>query len=125
MCVLAVQIDEQGAALGQLARGGEAAVDVRAAATLAGDHPGQHRLVARSGAHEPPLDARLGGAVAHQRGVGATAEEQIDGLDDERLARTGLAGDGGESGPEDQVEIGDDSQVDDVEFDEHRRRASH
>ena len=53
---------------------------------------------------EPAVDAGLGRAGAHDGGVGAAADEQLDRLDEHRLAGAGLAGDGGQPGPEDEVE---------------------
>ena len=122
MRVLAVQVDERAPDLGELADGGEPAVDVGAAATVAGQHAREHGLVAGLGVHEPSFDARFVGAVAHERGVGAPADEQLDRLDEERLARAGLAGDRGEAGlgPEHEVEVGDDPEIDDVQLDQHQ-----
>ena len=42
-------------------------------------------------------------ARAHGAGVGALAEQQAEGGHDHRLARAGLAGDGGEAGAERQA----------------------
>ena len=55
-------------------------------------------------------------------GVGAPADEQLDRLDEQRLARAGLAGDRGQPGAEHQVEVGDDPEIDDVQLDQHQRR---
>ncbi len=117
--VLTVEIDETRAELGELARGREATVDVRATAALARDHPRDHRLVARIGVDETTLHARFESAVADKSGVGASADEQLERLHDERLARTGLSGDGGEAGAEQQLEVGDDAEVDDVQLGKH------
>ena len=87
MRVLAVEVDQRAPDLGELAHGREPAVDVRAAATVGRQHAREHRLVAGLRVHEPALDARFVGAVAHQRGVGAPADEQLDRLDDAASCR--------------------------------------
>ena len=65
--VLAVQVDERGAALGELGRGREPAVDVGAAAPVARARPGASTTSSPSSVDEAPLDPRLGAPVAHQR----------------------------------------------------------
>ncbi len=127
--VLAVQVDETRAALRELADRRQPAVDVRATPAVTRDDARQHDLGRRvgrdvgvgvdGGVDEAPFDAGLGRAVAHERHVGAPAHQELERLHEERLARTGLAGDGGEPGPEDQVEVGDDAEVDDVQFEQH------
>ena len=119
--VLARQIDQQRAELGQPARGGQRAVDVGAAAAAALDHaadqaprrrrrPPRRRAArprqsrARPARADPPgtsndrLDHRLVGAGARDVGAGAAAAQQVDRLDDERLAGAGLAGEHVEPG---------------------------
>ena len=120
VCVLSVQVDQVAAELGELARGRQPPVDVGTAAALTRDHPREDGLGSGLRVHEATLDARLGGAVPHERGVGPATDQQLDRLDDERLARTGLAGDGGEAGPEHEVQVGDDPEIDDVQLDQHR-----
>ena len=119
--VLAVEVDERAADLGELARGGEAAVDVGAAAAVAGQDAREHGLLAGRRVDEAPFDPGFGRAVAHERGVGAAADEQLHRFDDEGLARAGLAGDRGHPGRgvEHQVQVGDDPEIDHVQFDEH------
>ena len=119
--VLAVEVDERAPDLGELADGGEAAVDVGAAAAVAGQDAGEHGLLAGRGVYEAPFDPGLGRAVAHERGVGAATDEQLDRLDDEGLARAGLAGDRGHPrrGVEHQAQVGDDPEIDHVQLDEH------
>ena len=91
--VLAVQVDERAPALAELGRGREPAVDVAAGAPDRGNDAREHDLVVA--VDEPAFDARFVGAVAHQRRIGATAAQQIERVDDQRLARAGLAGDHG------------------------------
>ena len=74
-----------------------------------------------SAIHEAAFDRGLVGTVAHERRIGATADEQVDGLDQECLARARLARDRGQALAEHQVEVGDDPEIDDVQLDEHRR----
>ena len=89
--VLAVQVDERAPALGELGRGREVTVDVAARAADRGNDAREHDFVVA--VDEPALDARLVGAVAHQRRVGPASAQQVERVDDERLARAGLAGD--------------------------------
>ena len=96
--VLPVQVDERAPDLGELARRGQPAVDVSAAATVARQHAREHRLRPRLGMYEASLDARFGGAVAYERDVGPPADEQLERFHQEGLARAGLAGDRGETG---------------------------
>ena len=86
MRVLAVKIDERSAALGQLAHGRQPAVDVRAAAAVERHHPREHDLVA-GGVDESAFDPRLRRAVAHDRRVGSSADEQLERLDDAASSR--------------------------------------
>ena len=79
MGVLAVEVDEAGAQLGQRRDGSEAAVDVGAAATRARHDAAQHDLdglAVVAVAQEPPLDHRLLGAGPDHPGIGAGAHEQ-------------------------------------------------
>jgi hypothetical protein len=71
---------------------------------------------------EPSLHPGLLGAGAYQHGIRPPAHEQLDGLDDQGLPRAGLAGEGGHAAVEDQLEVGDDPEVTDVELDQHQRR---
>ena len=118
--VLAVQVDERAPGLGELRHRRQAAVDVGAAAAVARHDTRRARVSSPvSGSHEAALDPRLGRAVAHEAGVGAAADEQLERLDEQGLARAGLAGDRGEPAPSDQVEVGDDPEVHDVQLDQH------
>ena len=118
--VLAVEVDEPGADLGELADGREPPVDVRPAAPVQRDDAREHDLVAGVGVDESAFDARLGGAVADERRVGASADEELERLDEQRLARAGLAGDRGEAATEHEREVGDDPEVGDVQLGQHR-----
>jgi hypothetical protein len=115
--VLPVEVDQAPARLGQGGGGGEAPVEVGAAAALPRDRPGQDQLVCgtvgRRGAveHHPPLHPGLGRPGADHDGVGSAPHQQLDGVDHQRLARPRLAGHRGEAGPEDEVEVLDDPEV--------------
>ena len=65
---------------------------------------------------EAAVDACLGGAGAHDRGVGPPADQQLDRLDQHRLAGAGLTGERGEPGPSTQVGALDHAQVLDVQL---------
>ena len=49
---------------------------------------------------EATFDARFPRAFAHELWVGPPAAEEVERVDDQRLARSGLAGDHGETGAE-------------------------
>ena len=51
------------------------------------------------------------GPGPHEHGIGLPAHEQLDGVDDERLARAGLPRERGHAGAEDQAEVLDDPKV--------------
>ena len=72
------------AALGERADGRRPPVDVGPRAAVGGHHAGQHELVVAD--DEAAVDAGLVGAGAHDRGVGAPADEQLERLDEHRLA---------------------------------------
>ena len=91
--VLTVQIDEPAAALGELGDRREPAVDVAARASDGGDDAREHDLVVA--VLEPAFDARFVRALAHELRIGAPAAEEVERVDDQRLARAGLAGDHG------------------------------
>ncbi len=58
-----------------------------------------------SASHEATLDARLVGAGAHEAGVGPAADQQLDGLDQQRLAGAGLARERGQARAEHQGQL--------------------
>ncbi len=67
-----------------------------------------------SAADESALDPGFRRAVPDHRGIGSTADEEFDRLDEHRLARTRLTGQRGEARLEHQVELLDDPEVLDV-----------
>ena len=123
MRVLAVEVDETGAHLGELADGCEPPVDVGTAAPVQRHDARQDDLAAGVGVHESTLDARFGRAVADERRVGAPSDEKLDRLDEQGLARAGLAGDRGEAATEHEREIGHDPEIGDVQLGQHRGNA--
>ena len=78
-------------------------VDVGARPALGGHDPGDDVLVVAD--DEAALDACLGGPVRTIVGVGAAADEQVDRLDQHRLAGAGLAGERGQAGTEDELQV--------------------
>jgi hypothetical protein len=116
--VLAVEIDEGGASLGQRRHRREPAVDVGPGAALGRHDASQHDLLT-AGVDEAPFDPGLGGPGADDARVGPPADEQVDGRHDERLAGAGLAGEGGGAGRQHERQVGDDAEVGDGELDEH------
>ena len=119
MRVLPVDIDQRRAQLGQRRHRGQTTVEVGTRPTVARHDTAHHHLVVGR-EHEAAFDDGLGAPCAHHGAVGATSEQQPDGLDHHRLARAGLARDRGQPGPEYEREVGDDSEVGDGEFGEHR-----
>ena len=100
--VLAVERQQPAAELLQVGLGGGAPAHVGAGATV-GPHPaGQHDLLGvggqalgarqlrRQGEH--PLDVGLGGAGPHDPAPRPAAEQQVQGVRQQRLAGAGLAG---------------------------------
>ena len=133
--MLAVQVDEQPADLGEDRGAHGAAVDPRARATGGGDLALQHderllrvdaALVEQRGDLRPvadvedAFDRRAIGAGANQVRAGALAEQQAERADDDRLARTRLAGQHVESARERQRERFDDGEVPDAQLGQHR-----
>jgi hypothetical protein len=126
--VLAVEVDQLRACRRQLAGRRQPPVDVGAAPPRARDRPRQHHLVPLGVAvvtglgvpDEAALDPRLVGAGTHQDRIGPAPDEQLDRVDDHRLAGPGLAGDRGHPRAEQQAQLCDHPQVADSKLDEHR-----
>ncbi|MEZ4369011.1 MAG: hypothetical protein R2939_22430 [Kofleriaceae bacterium] len=142
--VLAREVDQHRAELGQPRRRRQRAVDVGPAAATALDGAAHEHLVGaavveggrQAGAVEDPahprrevgrhledrLDHRLVGAGARDVGRRPPAAQQVDGLDDERLAGAGLAGEDVEALAQLDGDVGQDGEVGDAEVSEHGRR---
>lgn len=71
------------------------------------------------GQGEEARDESAGGAGSDHLGGGASAEQEAEGVDDERLAGAGFAGEGVETGVQAKTEAFDDGKVLDGEFDQH------
>ena len=110
--------------------------DERAAAALLRDRPTEKQLspveIAASvtnpigdgtivGDQPLALDDRRIGARPDRRGIRAFTEQQPEGGDDHRLARTGFAGDGCKTRPERQSRFADDTEVADRDLFDHER----
>ncbi len=116
---LALDFDEAVAELAQQADARRLVVDKGAPAAVAAQQAAQHDRLA--GGVEPGLaqdrlrrmvlpdrelggDGRLGGAVAHQAGLGPLAERQPERVQQDRLPRPGLAGQHAETRTKRQIE---------------------
>jgi hypothetical protein len=115
--VLAVQVDQLGPRLGQGGHRRHAPVHVRTRPARRGYGAGEHHLPLVD--DEAALHERLLGPRAHQHAVGPTPHQQLDGLDQEGLARAGLAGERREARFQDEVGLGDDPEVADAQFGQH------
>ena len=119
--VLAVEVDEVPTRLLEGGEGRHLAVDLGTGATGTRDRAREDHLVFPLGGGESALDGRLVRTTAHHRGVDAPADEELERLDDERLARAGLPGDCRHAGAEDDVHVLNDPQLADAQFAEHGR----
>ena len=117
-----MQIDEFAALLDEFARGCEPPVHVAAAPTDGRNDARENDLVVAD--DEPALDPRFGGAVAHRAGIGAAATQQFERVDEQGLARTGLARDHGHARGHRHEQFFDDAEVLDAEFGQHQRSGS-
>ena len=134
--VLAVDVEQVVGGFTQLCHRGGAAVDPGAALALGVDGAAQQqRLSAAIGAVEPgvlqpaaqcrrgvELGAQLGacGAFAHHAGIAPAAQHQLQRIDQDRLARAGLAGQHREAGVEFQVERRHDDEIAQGQAPQHR-----
>ena len=121
--VLPVDLDQRGGRLAQRGERRHAAV-----------HPGPGSPFGRNGTgqdhfaggvtlphHETGLHESLRGSGAHHARIGPAAQDQLQGLDHQGLARTRLTGEGGHSGPEDQGQVLDHTQIAHVQIGQHDR----
>ena len=107
--MLAVQVDKVVADLRELLNRRHAAVHIGARAPGGGNRPREDDF--GSLGHETTFDYRLRGARAHDGGVRPAAEQQLEGLDDKRLAGAGLAGERRHARADHELQIRDDTQV--------------
>jgi len=123
--VLAVDVEQQLTQLAQLGRAGGAAVDPSAAAALGVELALEPQGLARFALEAllgQPLAGRRRGlefghhlgacrALAHHRGVGARAQRQLQGVDEDRLAGPGLAGEHGKASLQIQFQFAHDHKI--------------
>ena len=106
MGVLPVQVDDLVAHTGEGRDRSHPAVHVGSRSAAArGDDSRHHRLAVAL--LEATVDDRLAGAGPDEHRIGATANQQVDGFDNECLAGSGLAGEYGHARPQHQREVGD------------------
>ncbi len=121
--MLAVDVEQAVADLAQLRGRGGAAIDPAAAAALEIDRAAQEQRIAgfEAAGVQPRGEIRIGvefdahvqafSALAHRTRVGAVAQRELQGVDEDRLARAGLAGQHGEAGGEVDVERAHDHEI--------------
>ena len=133
--VLAVDLDQHGAQRLQHLRAHRLVVGEGAGAAVRELHAPKDQLVRRRDAvlgheHMRRMRARqiegrrhlsFAGAVAHQRHIAARAERECKGIEQDRLAGAGLAGQHRKAGRKIDVEPIDQDDVADGEAGEHRR----
>ena len=136
MLVLAEEGEEPRAELPQVGGARRTALNERAGTALGPDAPPEDQFVLALGkalaqlrelvADEPPgragedaLDVGLPGARAHDPRPRPPAEQKIEGVGEDRLARAGLAGDRGQTGPQPQFSPLDQKQVLNPKLQEH------
>ena len=109
MFVLPVHFEQASGQIAQGARGGQRAVDERAAAALRGDLAADDHVLLPG--VEDGLDGRELLAGSHEIARRAGAEQQADRLDEDGLAGAGFTGQDGEPRLEVDLEPFDDGQV--------------
>jgi hypothetical protein len=124
MCMLPVQVDQGAPRLRELGDRREPAVDVAAAASDDGHDAREHHFFVLRRGDEATFDARFRCAFAHRTRVGSTSAQQFQRVDEQRLARTGLAGDRGHPRTQRDQDLLDDAEVLDAQLDEHQRSGS-
>ena len=115
--VLAVQVDQAGAQVGQRRCRGQAAVQVGTAAAVARHDPAHQDLVVT--VQEAALDHGLVDPGTHDRGIGTASQQQLDGTHHQGLAGTGLAGDRGQARTEHHGDLVDHPQARDPQLQQH------
>ena len=131
MLVLAVEREQRGARVPQIARGGAPAADVRTRSPLRVHPPRQHKVLSvlrqtvpeclahRVRQREHPLDVGLRSARADDAGPWFAAEQQIQRMRQHRLAGPGLPCEHVQPWPETQLGPLDQQEVLDAQFVEH------
>ena len=121
MLVLPVDLDQLRRGLAEGAERRHATVDPGPGPPLGGNGAGEDHLVLGVALphDEARLDQGLRRAAAHHARVGPPAEDQLQRLDDQRLARPGLPRERGHAGTELEREVLDDPEVADVQVGQH------
>ena len=121
MSMLAVQVDHLAGQVGQRADGCRATVDVCPRSSDCRNHPRQHDLLGsvRGLDFDPAIDPSLVRPGPHDRGVGASTHQQVDRLDQHRLAGTRFAGERSDATVQHERRPFDHTQVLDVQFGQH------
>ena len=133
LLVLTVDLDQKPGQLAQQSGADGLIVDERARAPVGADQPPEHQRVLDGEA--VGIEARrhvpIGGqgeyrghralrrAAADQRALGAAAERQAQSIQEDRLARAGLAGQHAQAALELEIEALDQDDVTDRETDQH------
>jgi hypothetical protein len=132
--VLPVDIEQQFAHAAQQADRNALAVDPGAAPAVGADHPAQQQFtlvrdrllleyVAQLAAHPGDIHrgAEVGalGARAHRLSAGASTAQQLEGVDQHRLARAGFSGEYGQPAAQVDFDGVDDGQVADLQVAKH------
>ncbi len=131
-----MDLDQEGGQFGQLRHRHRAAVDEGARAAVGADHPAQLALLlvvelvvpqpAACGGLvvEVEFGRKLGpaGAVADHAAVGAQPGQEAQGVDHQRFAGAGFAGNHGHAWPELQFGGADNGEILDREMSEHGRQ---
>src|SRR4051812_20503944 len=113
-----MQVDEVGTTCCQLAGSRHASVDVGARPPAGRDDPRQHHLLVAD--DEPPFHPSFLGALTHEHTVGPAADQQLDGLDEQRLAGTRLARERRHARREDKAQVVDHPEVPHRQLSQHR-----
>ncbi len=121
--MLRVELGELATHRGQLPDGRQPPVDIRPGTPVGGQDPGQD-VLGPVGGFEPALHPRLGGSSPDERRVGPPPQQQVQRLDEQRLARAGLAGDRRQPRTEQQREVVHDAQIAHVQLAQPRRHRS-
>ena len=126
--VLAVEGEHRRREVAQLGDRDRAAAEVGARAAVGSDPPGEHEL-ARVGGEllvlepfrelEDALDVGLGRSGPHDSGSGATAQQQVEGTGEHRLARSRLPRDHVQTRRELEARVFDQQQVLDGQLEQH------
>ena len=115
--MLTVQVDHPGSQLTERRDGGRPTVDIGAGPTLGRDDAAEHNLVVTD--DEAPVDTGVRRPRPYDGRVRPATDEQLERLDEHRLACPGLPRHGRQARPDDQIEPLDHAEVLDVQLSQH------